>query len=396
MKKLTLLLLFIANATFAQVKNGEVAPEINFTTILNSPVKSIRLNQLKGKVVLIDFWATWCGACLEAMPHLKLLQQKYPAQLQVITVTNETAKRTSLYLDKRPSNLWFAVDTTLLIDQAFPHRVIPHTILISPDGRLIAATNPEAITDKIIDSVLNRQEVHLPAKKDNLLSHEELMKHNFYAADTVRSRFMMLPEIAGVSGMITTHLNDGIFARRRVTCINLPLTTLYMFAYGDFPRSRVIDKVKEDSGAPQYCLDLIVKNKADLMPTLRRELSERFDLQARIEQVEKEVQVLRIADTGKFNTIARNKSGLRTYESRHGEIDQQSITMTDFAGFLETYGIGKLVVDETLNTEKLDIKFSFQPEDPQSLQDILTGMGLSLTKKLRQVDMLLLYKQEAL
>lgn len=393
MKKLTLLLLFIANCTFAQVKKDEAVPDINFETILNAPVKTIKLNQLKGKVILIDFWATWCGACLEAMPHLKQLQQKYPVQLQVITVTDETATRTALYLAKRPSNLWFAVDTAGLIANLFPHRTIPHTILISPEGKMIATTNPEAITDMVIDSVLSKKKVHLPAKNDNLLSHEQLMKNSFYAPDTVKRRFMMLPEIAGVSGMYTTHLNDSVFAGRRLTCINLPLTTLYMIANGYFPYSRVIDNVKEDSKASQYCLDLIVKNKADLMPALQQELAKRFDLQARIEQVEKEVQVLRIVDPDKFKVISRNKSGKRTYGSSHGSIDQESITMADFAEYLESYGIGKIVVDETANKEKLDMHFSYQPENPQSLLDILTGMGLTLNKEKREIDTLFLYRQ---
>jgi thiol-disulfide isomerase/thioredoxin len=394
MKTLTLLLLLIANITFAQVKNAEAVPDINFGPILNAPVKTAKLSRLKGKIVLIDFWATWCGSCLEAMPYLIQLQQKYPSQLQVITVTDETARRTGQYLVSRPSNLWFAVDTARLIDKLFPHRFIPHTVLISPDGKLIACTNPGAVTALVIDSLLHKMDVHLPAKKDNLLSREELIKQYFYAADTVKSRFMMLPEIMGGPGFSTTHLADSVFAGRRLTCLNLPLTTLYMIAYGGFPYGRVIDNTGAGGDkAPKYCLDLIVKNKADLLPALREELAKRFDLQARIQPELKEVNVLRIADTAQFKTIRRNQSGRRTYGSSHGAIDQESITMTDFADFLESFGIGKLVVDETSNHEKLDVQFSFQPENPQSLKDILTGMGLSLTKQQREVNMLLLYKQ---
>jgi len=54
------------------------------------------------------------------------------------------------------------------------------------------------------------------------------------------------------------------------------------------------------------------------------------------------------------------------------------------------------VVDETANKEKLDIKFSFQPENPQSLMNILADMGLSLTREQRKINMLVLYKQQSL
>jgi uncharacterized protein (TIGR03435 family) len=74
----------------------------------------------------------------------------------------------------------------------------------------------------------------------------------------------------------------------------------------------------------------------------------------------------------------------------HGAIDQQDISMTDFAEFLESYGVGKNIpiIDETTNQEKFDIKFSFQPENPASLINVLTNMGLSLEKQLRKIDML--------
>jgi uncharacterized protein (TIGR03435 family) len=106
------------------------------------------------------------------------------------------------------------------------------------------------------------------------------------------------------------------------------------------------------------------------------------------------VYVLKINDPVKFKSIPVNTSGNRTYYSRHGEIDQQDMTMADFAEYLESYGIAKLipVIDETKSTGKFDIKFSFQPENPASLTQILTDMGLSLEKQQRKVDMLVVYK----
>jgi thiol-disulfide isomerase/thioredoxin len=379
----------------AQVKIGEAIPDINFKTVLNAPVKNINLSKLKGKVVLIEFWATWCGSCLVAMPHLKQLQQKYHDKLKVIAVNDETIKRTSQYLAIKPSNLWFAVDTERNIAKLFPHQLIPHTVLISADGKLIANTSPELITEKVIDSIWNRQEVHLAEKKDNPLDYNELIKKYFFAADTVTNRFSMLPEIKGAPGVSTTWLNDSTFNGRRLTCINLDLKTLYRLANNDFPYSRMIDRTGESKNAPSYCLDLIVAHKKMLLPALQKELSTRFDLQAEIEPQTKEVYVLKVTDPEKVKKIPVNTSGKRIYYGRHGEIDQQDMTMNDFAGYLENYGVGRLpVVNETNVSGKFDIKFSFQPENPASLTTILNDMGLSLEKQERKIDMLILYKQK--
>lgn len=394
MKKLTLFLFFITQFCFSQVKKGQKVPDIHFGTLLNAPTGKISLSELQGKIVILEFWATWCGPCLEAMPHLKEMQKRYGEKLQIITVTDERFKRIEKFLSSRPSNLWFAIDSTRSVANLFPHHMIPHTVLISGEGNLVAQTLPGAITDQTIDSLLNGKNVHLPEKTDNPMSPPEAIKAYFSAADTVKSRFIMQGEIKGSPGMSTTHLNDSIFNGRRITCFNLPLTTLYRIAYGNFAYKRTIDKTVQVREAPVYSLDLIVKTPAELLPGLKQELNSRFDLQSRIEPKLIEVNVLKISDEKKFDLIPRNKSGKRTYTSRQGEIDQDAITMEDLASFLEDFGTEKLmVVNETGNNEKMDIKFSFEPENPQSLKDILHAMGLILSKQRRKVDMLVLYNQ---
>ena len=92
MKKILLIALLLSNYAFAQVKNGEQVPDIEFKQLLNSSLKTAKLSHFKGKIVFIEFWATWCSPCVAAMPHLQELQKKYKNQLQIITITSETDK----------------------------------------------------------------------------------------------------------------------------------------------------------------------------------------------------------------------------------------------------------------------------------------------------------------
>lgn len=65
---------------------GMVAPDFNLTDAVG---KSVALSQYRGKVVLIDFWQTWCPPCVEEIPHLKALQEKYKSQgLVILGVTD--------------------------------------------------------------------------------------------------------------------------------------------------------------------------------------------------------------------------------------------------------------------------------------------------------------------
>jgi len=394
MKKILLIALLLSNYAFAQVKNGEQVPDIEFKQLLNSSLKTAKLSQFKGKIVFIEFWATWCSPCVAAMPHLQELQKKYKNQLQIITITAETDKRIKLFLKTRPSNLIFAIDTGYSIAKLFPHATIPHSVLVDADGKLIANTRPDEINEMVIEKLLRKETVALTDKVDNMST--DFIKDYFFASDTVKSRLMIQPEIKGGPGMSMRHSNSSVFAGRRLTMINLTLESMYRIAYGDFAYGRVIDQTgnEEKNKKEMFCLDIITNKKEDLLPTLKAELLKRFELQAKITLLLKPVYVLKVADYSKVDKLmVSDKLDKEGYGGGSGTFSGDAVVFADIADYLESFGIVNLpVVDETNTNKKFNIQMVYQPEQPETLTKALADLGLKLEKSERRIDMLTLYK----
>jgi len=97
---------------------------LELTNVINYPVSKIRLSDLKGKLVILDFWASWCGACTKALPHLDAIQRQLKEQVQIIVVGYEPTKTVQAFFAKnaiaRKVKLPFVTKDSVL-KKLFPH-----------------------------------------------------------------------------------------------------------------------------------------------------------------------------------------------------------------------------------------------------------------------------------
>lgn len=95
MKKTLLILAFLccvitnSKAQVVGVDVGDIAPEIDLP---NTKGEKIALSSLRGSLVLIDFWASWCGPCIKEQPLLLKLHNAYPETLSIYGVSMDTKK----------------------------------------------------------------------------------------------------------------------------------------------------------------------------------------------------------------------------------------------------------------------------------------------------------------
>ena len=113
-------------------------PAIAFE-LKNLDSKTVQLSHYKSKVVLVNFWATWCEPCKEEFPELIHLQEKYGTQGLVVLAVNlaESKPRIQTFLKSNlivPNSLEILLDNSSLTYKAWRVKGIPTTYLINKKG----------------------------------------------------------------------------------------------------------------------------------------------------------------------------------------------------------------------------------------------------------------------
>ncbi len=121
---------------------GKSAPDLTFEPVKEGG-KKVSLSELKGKVVLIDFWATWCGPCIETMPIIDELYKTYKDQgLEVIAVSDETKDVIEAFHKKVNFSYPLYIDSTGAATTYYMVQAIPHAVVISKSGATVFEGHP--------------------------------------------------------------------------------------------------------------------------------------------------------------------------------------------------------------------------------------------------------------
>lgn len=120
-----------------ELARAPMAPPFVITTLDG---QNISLDRLQGKVVLIDFWATWCPACVEALPHMREIAKKFSGQplivLSVSLDTDETKWKAFIAKNEMTWPQYLDHGSQGAISKSFNIHAIPQTFTIDSDGIL--------------------------------------------------------------------------------------------------------------------------------------------------------------------------------------------------------------------------------------------------------------------
>ncbi|WP_422924834.1 TlpA family protein disulfide reductase [Singulisphaera sp. PoT] len=114
---------------------GKPAPDFTLDLLEG---KKFHLAEAKGKVVVLDFWATWCGPCLQAMPQVEKVAHEFEDQgVQLVAVNlQEDAKAITSMLERHKLKVTVALDKTGAVAEKYAATAIPQTVVIAKDGTI--------------------------------------------------------------------------------------------------------------------------------------------------------------------------------------------------------------------------------------------------------------------
>lgn len=141
LSRIWLSLILLCSLSFAAVGPANAAtgagPAPNFT-LKSLTGKNLKLSEMTGNVVLINFWASWCGPCREEMPLLNALHKKYePLGFTVLGVNvEEQADMARGFLNDFPVDFPVLLDNKNQVSKLYNVVAMPTTVVVDRDGNM--------------------------------------------------------------------------------------------------------------------------------------------------------------------------------------------------------------------------------------------------------------------
>jgi peroxiredoxin len=131
-------ILFASLLLFGTANSANIQGKAPNFTLKSNTGKNIKLSELRGQVVLLNFWASWCGPCRQEMPLLEKLQQRYSAlgfTVLGVNVEEDPSKAKSLLKDI-PVSFPILFDTQNTVSKQYNVSAMPSTVMIDRNGNM--------------------------------------------------------------------------------------------------------------------------------------------------------------------------------------------------------------------------------------------------------------------
>lgn len=429
------------SAQMAGLKIGEKIPNIELTQLSNYKSPKARLYDFKNDLLIIDFWATWCGPCIGMFSKVDSIEKTLEHKVRFLPVSYEDRKKVTSFLKSmntvKKIDVFSVVEDTIL-SRLFPYQSLPHYVWIDRSGTIIAITDRREIT-------LDKVKLMTEGKKPDITMKTESLKamnimqtafnesvNIFYGEDTANKKPEFLPKDKIMYRSVFTSSIPGIhgyshWESNSYTFINAsPLLLLkeywglkkkYGYDINDFlGEGRSAMEVRDtmtvyklSGGYLNYlynsraweewgnkysiCYELVVpdstslERKEELMEQdLRRYFKDIYKVTFQIERRKVKLLVLRQTSTTDRLLTSGDTSSMEY--SRYNFNIQNRPFRYFVRGLKDVYRNSYPIVDETKISTSIDLRIEADILDYNALNIKLATYGLQLFLEEREMDVL--------
>ncbi|TRW21938.1 TlpA family protein disulfide reductase [Flavobacterium zepuense] len=432
---LAILICLDARGGLAQIKPlsiGDQVPDIALTNIINYKKTTANLSDFKGKLLILDFWATWCSPCVYMLPKTDSLQKVFEGKVQFLPVTTQRQYLAGPFLEKLRKNKHVVIPSVIgdkILHNYFPHMFIPYYVWINPEGKVIATTEQDQVTSENIKKVLRGEALNVKnviGAREKILDRSKqvfilgmpfierdsnnveltLLDTNKLMIQSVATKY--LPNVIGQGWNNSTHF----------VSTNTSILGLYQFLYGITVKPNTMDFYNKDRYAIEvddsiknkvtftdegygewlkengYCYELVWKNiktwdeKVSLLKDdLDRYFAKPLGIKIELEKRPVVCDILIMTDSTKLKTLGGKpveEHDAYTYKQRNRTLGWFKNQLTYF-----WQGSGRSIINETNYKGKVDLDLNCKMSDKIELNKKLAKYGLKVIEAERPLDILI-------
>ena len=361
-------------------KVGDPAPSLEFKQLLNAP-PGVRgtWEELKGRAVVLEFWATWCGGCVDNIPHMNELAAEFTSQpIQFISITDETdVDLVKHFLTRHPISGWVAFDSEAATFKQYDVEGRPTTILVNRSGIVEGITNPPSVTPEVLKDLLAGRHLNFPEQPIGPLMGLEP------GAPAPLLQVMIRPAAPVV---VSGYSPGGVVDKNgRYDEYGKTLRSLLSEIHG-IPENLV--DASEWCSKTMYDLSVVTPQNEEALrePLLRQSLEAAFHLKLHTETKPTRVYILSRLDGREPKLRVTNSEGKSAYWLRDKGRAELTGASVESIVRIAQFVLGKQVVDETQLTGRYDFDLKYDPEHPATFaQAIRDQLGLELAEGQRDL-----------
>jgi thiol-disulfide isomerase/thioredoxin len=386
------LLILVGLGAFSQegvvsqnIQVGTEVPDFEIQVLTSEGSVMTNIRDHRGKVVILEFWATYCGPCLPAMDHLVEVQSNFTSGVEVFAITDEPRSKVVSFLNKRPTSLLVALDNDKTLNRLFYHQFMPHTVIIGPNGFVKAITSPDQITRELIYMAKSGADLTVKTKaefassnvNDTALAPYSLEDNSFY-------KVIISPQAEGIQSQVNKKApNEYEFINCTVPMMYQTLYQTTLKVADERPCLEVTQQTKyllQENY--QYCMKLKVpqKQEGNIGLVGMKHLEEVFSIKPQNEVRIRDVYSLVISESDSLYTnVPSTSSG-------------GNMSIKQFISLLwDTRLVDKPIVNDSGLPDDTIMNIEI-PTQVYQVDERLASIGMRLEPKVKETGCLILHE----